>query len=119
MNMAAAASRRLASRRSGTRTEPCIREIGTSGINKRRNPENGPMLRSKRDSSDRGASTRLVDLFIARTGDAGKAPQVIIEDLVEELRRQTGLASARSLDRYLEARNVVEQHCDSDIGCDG
>ncbi len=77
------------------------------------------MLRSKRDSSDRGISTPLVDLFVARTGETGKSPQVIIENLVEDLRRQTGLASARSLDRYLEARNVVERCTDSDIGCDG
>jgi len=77
------------------------------------------MLRSKRDSSDRGVSTRLVDLFVARTGEAGKSPQIIIEDRVEDLRRQTGSASARSLDRYLEARNVVEHLCDADIGCDG
>jgi len=77
------------------------------------------MLRSKRDSSDRGISTPLVDLFVTRTGETGKSPQVIIENLVENLRRQTGLASARSLDRYLEARNIVERCTDSGIGCDG
>ncbi len=77
------------------------------------------MLRSKRNSTDRGVSTPLVDLFVSRTGKAGRSPQSIIEDLVERLRQQTDSASARSLDRYLELRNVIERHCDSEIGCDG
>jgi hypothetical protein len=42
-----------------------------------------------------------------------------MEDLVECLRRDARLASALSLDRYLEFRNIIERRADPDIGCDG
>lgn len=42
-----------------------------------------------------------------------------MEELVERLRRDAGVASALSLDRYLKARNVLEKLADSGIGCDG
>jgi Zn-dependent peptidase ImmA (M78 family) len=49
----------------------------------------------------------------------GASAREIIEELVERLRAQTVSASARSLDRFLEMRKVIETRGDRDIGCDG
>lgn len=76
-------------------------------------------MRSNRDSSSQGVATPLVDLFTGRTGNAGGSPWRIMEDLVERLRRDAGVASALSLDRHLNARNVLEKRADPGIGCDG
>jgi len=76
-------------------------------------------VRSNRDSSKRGGATQLVDLFASRAGCTDRSPWQIVEDLVEQLRRDASVASALSLDRYLKARNVFETRADATIGCDG
>ena len=60
----------------------------------------------------------MVDLFVTRSQEVGGSAHAIIEKLVERLRAQTGSASARSLDRFLEVRSLVERRCDSGITCD-
>jgi hypothetical protein len=42
-----------------------------------------------------------------------------MDELIERLRCDVGAASALSLDRHLEARNVKERRSDAGIGCDG
>lgn len=76
-------------------------------------------MRSNRDSSRQGATTPLVDLFASRMRGAHDSPWRIMDDLVERLRRDTGVASALSLDRHLKIRKVLEKRTDSGIGCDG
>jgi IrrE N-terminal-like domain len=61
----------------------------------------------------------LVNLFTSRAGTSGESPWKIMEELVERLRCDAGVASSLSLDRYLKARKVLEKHADAGIGCDG
>ena len=77
------------------------------------------MVRNRRNSSKRRHTTPLVDLFVRRMGVTHNSPWRIMEDLVEHLRCDTRLASALSLDRYLEFRNIIEKRLSCDIGCDG
>jgi Zn-dependent peptidase ImmA (M78 family) len=42
-----------------------------------------------------------------------------MEDLVERLRHDAGVASALSLDRYLKIRNILEKRANPNIGYDG
>jgi len=88
-------------------------------IRKLSGPGKVAMARSRRDSSKPRVATPLVDLFVSRMGTADRSPWRTMEDLVECLRRDARLASALSLDRYLEFRNVVERRADPNIGCDG
>ncbi len=77
------------------------------------------MVRNRRNSSKRRHTNPLVDLFVRRMGVTHNSPWRIMEDLVEHLRCDTRLASALSLDRYLEFRNIIEKRLSCDIGCDG
>lgn len=74
---------------------------------------------SKRDFSDRGRTTNLVELFVSRAGTHDASAWHVMDFLVEELRRETKCASALCLDRYLEARRVTERRINPDLTYDG
>jgi hypothetical protein len=61
----------------------------------------------------------LVEKFVNGAGISSSSAWQVMEGLVERLRREAKSASALSLDRYLEARNIIERHAAPEVACDG